>query len=405
MKEKQNIHVIKTVALVTALSLLGDSMLYIALPLYWDQVRLESLWQVGVLLSINRFVRLPIAPFVGWLYKRMSLRKGLLVATSIGAITTLGYGLFNGFIAWIILRSLWGVAWSFFRIGGLASVSYYAEDKELGKAMGTYNGLYRLGSLFGMLLGGILVPIIGLKLVAIVFGVLTLLGVPIILYVLKENNAKTVVDNLSETQRSSSQPISYKFKILLICISGFFVTMLIQGVLTATLSSVIAYNQGEFVLIFQFVLSAALLSGLIQSLRWVWEPFLARKIGIWSDGRMDRIPLFVTFLIFTGILYGMISFDLSIITWIVVTLLVMIGATAITTLLDSIAIEQAKTATVTFITLYTIIQDVGAALGPFVSYMVIELESGFSYLYFGGSGILLLLALFWSSFYIKWNKS
>ena len=304
MKEKQNIHVIKTVALVTALSLLGDSMLYIALPLYWDQVRLESLWQVGVLLSINRFVRLPIAPFVGWLYKRMSLRKGLLVATSIGAITTLGYGLFNGFIAWIILRSLWGVAWSFFRIGGLASVSYYAEDKELGKAMGTYNGLYRLGSLFGMLLGGILVPIIGLKLVAIVFGVLTLLGVPIILYVLKENNAKTVVDNLSETQRSSSQPISYKFKILLICISGFFVTMLIQGVLTATLSSVIAYNQGEFVLIFQFVLSAALLSGLIQSLRWVWEPFLARKIGIWSDGRMDRIPLFVTFLIFTGILYG-----------------------------------------------------------------------------------------------------
>lgn len=405
MKEKQNIHVIKTVALVTALSLLGDSMLYIALPLYWDQVRLESLWQVGVLLSINRFVRLPIAPFVGWLYKRMSLRKGLLVATSIGAITTLGYGLFNGFIAWIILRSLWGVAWSFFRIGGLASVSYYAEDKELGKAMGTYNGLYRLGSLFGMLLGGILVPIIGLKLVAIVFGVLTLLGVPIILYVLKENNAKTVVDNLSETQRSSSQPISYKFKILLICISGFFVTMLIQGVLTATLSSVIAYNQGEFVLIFQFVLSAALLSGLIQSLRWVWEPFLARKIGIWSDGRMDRIPLFVTFLIFTGILYGMISFDLSIITWIVVTLLVMIGATAITTLLDSIAIEQTKTATVTFITLYTIIQDVGAALGPFVSYMVIELESGFSYLYFGGSGILLLLALFWSSFYIKWNKS
>lgn len=405
MKEKQNIHVIKTVALVTALSLLGDSMLYIALPLYWDQVGLESLWQVGVLLSINRFVRLPIAPFVGWLYKRMSLRTGFLVATAIGAITTLGYGLFNGFIAWIILRSLWGVAWSFFRIGGLASVSFYAEDKELGKAMGTYNGLYRLGSLFGMLLGGILVPIIGLKLVAIVFGVSTLIGLPIILSVLKENNAKTVIHNLSEVQRSSSQPISFKYKILLICISGFFVTMLIQGVLTATLSSVIAYNRGEFVSIFQFVLSAALLSGLIQSLRWVWEPFLARKVGVWSDGRIGRIPLFVISLIFTGILYGMISLDLSIIIWIVVTLLVMIGATAITTLLDAIAIDRATTSSVTFITLYTIIQDVGAALGPFVSYMVIELESGFSYLYLGGSAILLLLALFWLSFYIKSNKS
>lgn len=81
MIEKQNIRVIKVVALVTALSLLGDSMLYIALPLYWDQVGLESLWQVGVLLSINRFVRLPIAPF----YLVIEMESGLLLLYLTGA--------------------------------------------------------------------------------------------------------------------------------------------------------------------------------------------------------------------------------------------------------------------------------------------------------------------------------
>lgn len=50
---------IVTIALVTAFCLLGDSMLYIALPIYWEEAGLDALWQVGILLAINRFVRLP----------------------------------------------------------------------------------------------------------------------------------------------------------------------------------------------------------------------------------------------------------------------------------------------------------------------------------------------------------
>ncbi|MCD2137925.1 MFS transporter [Salinicoccus halitifaciens] len=403
MKENKNPNTIKVVALVTALSLLGDSMLYIALPIYWEQAGLESLWQVGVLLSINRFVRLPVAPFVGWLYKRISLKTGLIIATLLGAFTTLGYGLFSGFIAWVILRSLWGVAWSFFRIGGLASVSVYSKKDELGKSMGTYNGLHRLGSLFGMLLGGIFVPIIGLKAVAVTFGILTLCGLFIILIYMERDSGKAVTAGpMPGISFTAAETVHVRNKLLLVCITGFFMTMLIQGVLASTLSSVIESSRGEFVSLFQVVVSAAFLSGLLQSCRWLWEPFLARQIGIWSDGRIGRVPLFICSLVFTGVLYGLIAFDLPIIFWIAITLLVMAGATVMTTLNDAIAIDDEKTS-MNFLTGYTIIQDVGASIGPFVSFMIIGMEYGFSYLYIGGSVILLLLAFFWTLFHLKEN--
>lgn len=73
-----------------------------------------------------------------------------------------------------------GIGWSFFRIGGLSAVVYCAADHQRGRAMGLYNGLYRLGSLVGMLLGGLLVPVLGLPALALSFAFLALLGLPLL---------------------------------------------------------------------------------------------------------------------------------------------------------------------------------------------------------------------------------
>lgn len=141
--------VISLVAIITALSLLGDFMLYIALPIYWREAGLDSIWQVGILLSVNRLIRLPFNPLAVWIYQKISLKTGLLIAVVLGFATTIAYGVLKGFAAWLLLRPLWGIAWSFFRIGGLAAVAHYADEHHRGAAMGQYNGLYRLGSLFG----------------------------------------------------------------------------------------------------------------------------------------------------------------------------------------------------------------------------------------------------------------
>ena len=47
-------------ALLTAACLVGDSMLYIVMPTHWQEFGLNSLWEVGILLSANRLVRLPL---------------------------------------------------------------------------------------------------------------------------------------------------------------------------------------------------------------------------------------------------------------------------------------------------------------------------------------------------------
>ncbi len=272
------------VALITALSLLGDSMLYIVLPIYWKEAGLDSIWQVGLLLSVNRFIRLPFNPIVGWLYQRITLRTGLMIAVILGTVTTIGYGLAQGFIAWLILRSLWGIAWSFFRIGGLSTVVFYSKDQSRGQSMGLYNGLHRTGSLAGMLLGGLLVPFIGLQPVAIGFGCLTLIGLPLIFFALK-SGASGESDHSSRTAK-----VSFSRHTFLLIVSGFIVTMLFQGVFASTISSLLEHLYGVEINVFGLLLSVAFYSGLLQSLRWIWEPYLASRFGHWSDGRSGRLP-------------------------------------------------------------------------------------------------------------------
>ncbi|EEL51162.1 major facilitator superfamily (MFS) transporter [Bacillus cereus Rock3-44] len=375
-------------------------MLYIVLPIYWKEAGLDSIWQVGILLSINRIIRLPFNPFVGWLYQRISLKTGLILAIILGSITTLGYGIAQSFVFWLVLRGLWGIAWSFFRIGGLTTIVYFANDNNRGKLMGLYNGLFRLGSLFGMLLGGIFVPIVGLKFISIFFGCLSLIG---ILLVIKSLKTRLTKQNSKEHKVEGSISIcsSLKYKILVVT-SGFFITLIFQGIFTSTLSAIIAHYYGQNITLFGIVISVTFLSGVIQAIRWMWEPYLGSKFGDWSDGQKGRLPLYISSLAFVGVPFGIISNHVSLIIWFTVILLVMLGATALTTLTDALASDIAKVSNaVSFLTVYSIVQDIGAAVGPVISYALLMLDDGFIYLYWGGSSIFIMLALIWFLVYVN----
>lgn len=86
-KERASRQVI-VISLITAACLIGDSMLYIVLPICFAQAGLSSLWEVGIILSVNRLVRLPLNPMVGWLYRHISDRTGIFIATVLATITT-----------------------------------------------------------------------------------------------------------------------------------------------------------------------------------------------------------------------------------------------------------------------------------------------------------------------------
>ena len=296
-RKKPGMRPVVMVSLATALSLLGDSMLYIALPLHWQEAGLDSLWQVGALLAANRLVRLPVNPLIGLLYQRISLRTGLLLAVLLGAISTCGYGWAQGFVAWLLLRALWGVAWSLFRIGGLTAVVRCAEPDGQGHAIGLYNGLYRLGSLFGMLLGGLLVAYTGLPALAWAFGLLSLIGLPLLLFGF---HLPAAAEARPRT-RTALDPVVSQARRWPVMLTGLVIALLVQGVFASTLSALIGHYLGVELELFGLLLSATAAAGILQALRWAWEPWLARRVGHWSDGPQRRLPSLAAALLLVGI--------------------------------------------------------------------------------------------------------
>ncbi len=383
---------ITIVGVVSALALFGDSMLYVVLPVYWKEAGLTSLWQVGVLLAANRFIRLPLNPLIGWLYRRMPLRTGLLAAVLLGAATTIGYGLWKGFAAWLALRAVWGIAWSLMRMGGYLTVIECAGETNRGRYMGRYNGVWRLGSLVGVLFGGLLVPIYGLAPVSIGFGLLALAGIPLVLMTMKADKA-TERPQAGESGHSGGS--IWTLQVRKIVISGLVISLL-HAIFGATLSYVIDFNYTDINLIFGLVASSTALGGLLSALRCAWEPFLAGRFGRWTDGPGGRTPLFMLSLAGAAAGFAIIPWKLPIGVWMLVVIFVMVTATALGTIMDAMAADAAKsTSVVAVMTAYSVSTDLGAAIGPTIIYGVVEAEYGLPATYMACACFFVLIGLWY----------
>ncbi|WP_368654924.1 MFS transporter [Ornithinibacillus sp. 4-3] len=389
--------VVTFVAVATALALIGDSMLYVVLPIYYKEAGLDSLWQVGVILSINRFVRLPLHPFIGYFYKKTSLRTGIIIALVLAVISTLGYGLASGFVLWILLRCIWGIAWSLLKIGGMSTAVFYSTAANRGRVIGLYNGIYRIGSLVGMLVGGIIVPFMGFSTTSIIFGFMSMIGIPLIWMAVSGNTHTTDIDNPTASINGSAF-VRYLLnkRTLLIISSGFIIALLFQGVFASIISTALEFNYGENIMIFGWLFTVTALAGIIQALRWMWEPFLASKIGALTDGYKGRIPIYIGSLVIAAISFGLLALNMNVIIWIIVCIVVMLAATSLTTVSDAFASDSASSSSIiSFITLYSIVLDLGSAAGPILAFSIISFTYGLQAVFIASSIILLILALFW----------
>jgi MFS family permease len=383
---------VKTVALITAACLLGDSMLYVVLPTHWEEFGLTSLWQVGILLSVNRFVRLPLSPFVGWLYQSMSKRAGILLAVALAVITTAGYGLVKGLWPLLLLRCLWGMAWTFLRLGAYFTIMDLSENSNRGYYLGTYNGLFRLGSLAGMLAGGVLADSWGIAPVCALFASIALVALP---YVWRDVEAERTVAVQAASGDSGFSWFRQR-EIGRTLLSGLFIALLFQGVFAAVLSHVIELRQTDVYQIGGFLVGAASIGGLLQAIRWGWEPFLAPWFGKVTDGERGRRPLFVLCLALAAMLFALVPADMPFLLWIALFLFIQLTATALTTVMDALASDAAsRSDKVTVMTAYSMVTDLGAALGPSLAYLVGSLW-GMAAVFWGAAGICLLLGMRWA---------
>jgi DHA1 family inner membrane transport protein len=119
--------------LVIAVAMIGDTLLYAVLPLYHDEFGV-SLAMVGVLLSLNRWIRLFANSGVAAIGERVG-PHALMVMSAIGSVvsTTL-YGLIDSEAVQVAARILWGVSYASLNLSTLA---YAVSDRaNAGKRVG-----------------------------------------------------------------------------------------------------------------------------------------------------------------------------------------------------------------------------------------------------------------------------
>ncbi|MBN1641957.1 MAG: MFS transporter [Anaerolineae bacterium] len=152
--------VLLPLGLGTALSLMGDATLYTVLPTHTVEAGI-TLTGVGILLSVNRAIRLFLNGPAGLAYDRWSHRALFISSLWVGALSTALYALTRGFWPLFAARLLWGLAWSGIQVGGAAMVLDVAGAQRRGRWTGLYQTWFYLGGAVGALGGGLLTDWLG----------------------------------------------------------------------------------------------------------------------------------------------------------------------------------------------------------------------------------------------------
>lgn len=382
-------------ALVTAACVAADSMLYVVLPVHWEDAGLHSLWEVGLLLSLNRLARLPLNPVIGWAYSRLSTKTCAIAAALLSVFVALGYSCAEGLATWAILRILWGMSWSILKLGGLFTVMDVSGEHDRGYLIGLYTGTYRLGCLVGMLGGGILADMFGLRITALAGAAIAMIALPMAIFMLRG----IAPDQRRKTSSSEKTPLSSILtspKVLWILLTCLFVTLIIEGFFMSTLSALLEHHWGDTISCFGLALGCATAAGIIQSLRWSWDPIASPLVGRISDGPLGRVGMFAGGCWAAALLFALTVLELPLALWLAILIGIQMCCTAMTTLSDALATDAAsESQAVVVITAYTLAIDLGAALGPLGGFTLLSFW-GMDAAYLAASALLMLFAIKWT---------
>lgn len=131
---------------------MGDSFLYAYLPINYKELGL-SLFEVGVILSVNRFARLFLNSPLAYFSVAYGVKKTLLLSIAIATLTTLCYGFANSLVIWVLVRILWGACFSTLR---LVSFAYALQSNKQGLALGVSKSITEVGTVIALLAGSYL---------------------------------------------------------------------------------------------------------------------------------------------------------------------------------------------------------------------------------------------------------
>ncbi|NKQ34109.1 MAG: MFS transporter [Chloroflexi bacterium] len=385
----------------TALSLMGDALMYAVLPTH-TAVAGVTLVSVGILLSVNRWVRLAANNVIGWLSDRQPKRQIFVAALFLGALSTAVYAFTSGFWPLFAGRLLWGIAWAGIWVAGNGIILTAAPLAVRGRWVGYYQISFFLGAATGAFLGGLLTDWLGYHQAMMVAAALSLLGAAQAwLFVPREiGDLRLEIDGrsqqISNRQSPISTPIRWPELISATAVLGIN-RLVIAGIFVSTLGLYLAGLWGESVQVYGRTIGVATLTGLALGANTLISMIFTPLIGSLSDRAGNRWQV-----VGGGLIPGIVGFGLLALS-LPFALLLGLPLTSIT----SSSNQGLSTALMGDLSggkrhgrslgaLYTV-GDLGSAIGPMLAFAVLP-TWGISTLYglnavlFAG---LLMMALYW----------
>jgi len=361
---------------------LGDQALYAILPIHFKALGLFP-YQVGILLSVNRWIRLITNHLAERVSARISTKWVMLIVLMMSCLIAISYGRGYFFPVFLGARLLWGFCWSFLRqIGIMTSVSSVAAW-NVGKAVGFYNGISRIGAVAGCFIGALLYDILGYASAFLILGIVTLLGAP-----LGYASQGDIKDRSLISKQENPDGGGKDLNIL--AFFGFVVGCVGPGLIMSTLGFILKKEFGNSFPTGTILVGVATINGILLASRHIIDTVGAPFFGIFVDWVGHRKGAFICFTTSTITLMGaMIAKDLFFLLSMVL-LFFILGAIANVLLSAKAAFSGSRT----YASFATAI-DLGAACGPVVGWTILEFISEPT-MSFGAGGILYAIATLFS---------
>lgn len=323
--------------LVIAFGMIGDTLLYAVLPLYHEDFGL-SLVMVGVLLSLNRWIRLFANSGVAAIGERIGPHT-LMVAAAVGsAVSTTLYGLAESSAVQIAARILWGISYASLN---LATLAYAVSDRaNAGKRVGTSRAAIGLVQAMSLVGGAWIVLQVGPRSVFLIFGALTLVSLAVAL-LLPRLPAEPAAHH-----KGFRLPIPHRLEAW-----GFVMGFSGDGVFLLTLAFLLKDSVTS--------VAAVVATASLLALRWLVE-ITTGPLGGWIGDRFGarRIAIANATVLILGFVLIALGRDVT------GALLVVLSRGMFNTLIPVLVIERGQGSVLSSQASYSTWRDFGAAVGP-----------------------------------------
>jgi MFS transporter, DHA1 family, multidrug resistance protein len=292
--------------IATSLSLLGDLALFTVLAAQRELLVL-TLTQVGILLSIHRFIRIPGNLLVGPILDRYGRRRLFVLGMVLAVISTGGYALAIGFWPFLLTRLTWGTAWILINVSSLTIVLDISTENTRGKMNGTLNAWAWGGYAAGPLLGGLLVDFTSFQTAMWVCASLSAVGLGVAAYWLPETRHLNphYQTNLTLKRKLDFYVFIEDWKTALhgnvAAQRGLILFALTQftgdGIILGTLTLLIAERLTGGLHIGNNLLGVASMGGIVLMLRSILAGTAGLIVASRSDRNANRIPFILISLV------------------------------------------------------------------------------------------------------------